>query len=60
MRGVHSAVDNIRRSVFTEVARLAYQGGDYASVDTIPYRLIPGEIAHHRHCLLYTSPSPRD
>ena len=49
MRGVHSAVDNIRRSVFTEVARLAYQGGDYASVDTIPYRLIPGEIAHHRH-----------
>jgi len=25
MRGVHSAVDDIRRSVFTEVARLAYE-----------------------------------
>ena len=24
MRGVHSAVDDIRRNVFTEVARLAY------------------------------------
>ena len=28
MRGVHSAVDEIRRNVFTEVARLAYEGGD--------------------------------
>ena len=27
MRGVHSAVDDIRRSVFTEVARLAYESG---------------------------------
>ena len=28
MRGVHSAVDDIRRNVFTEVARLAYEVGD--------------------------------
>ena len=49
MRGVHSAVDNIRRSVFTEVAKLAYEGGDLTSVDSIPYTLVPGEVAHHRH-----------
>ena len=49
MRGVHSAVDDIRRNVFTEVARLAYEGGDLDRVDTIPHKLVPGEVAHHRH-----------
>ena len=49
MRGVHSAVDDIRRNVFTEVARLAYEGGDLSRVDAIPYTLIQGEVAHHRH-----------
>jgi [FeFe] hydrogenase (group B1/B3) len=48
MRGVHSAVDNIRRSVFTEVARLAYETEDYRKVDEIPYNIIPGEKAVHR------------
>ena len=33
MRGVHSAVDDIRRNVFTEVARLAYGEDDYNKVD---------------------------
>ena len=49
MRGVHSAVDEIRRNVFTEVARLGYEGGDLTCVDMIPYKLVPGEIAYHRH-----------
>lgn len=49
MRGVHSAVDEIRRSVFTEVARLAYEGGDYSRIDKIPYKIVPGEVAKHRH-----------
>ena len=51
MRGVHSAVDEIRRSVFAEVARLAYEGyesGDYSGVNDIPYKIIPGAVAHHR------------
>ena len=48
MRGVHSIIDDARRNVFTEVARLAYTG-DYDSVDSIPYRIIPGEIAKHRN-----------
>ena len=48
MRGVHSIIDDARRNVFTAVARLAYTG-DYDSVDSIPYRIIPGEIARHRN-----------
>ena len=35
MRGVHSIIDDARRNVFTEVARLAYTGY-YVSVDSIP------------------------
>ena len=49
MRGVHSAVDDIRRNIFTEVARLAYESDDYKQVDMIPYKIVPGEVAHHRH-----------
>lgn len=50
MRGVHSAVDNIRRSVFTEVAKLAYEAenDDYSAIDEVPYRIIPGELAKYR------------
>ncbi len=49
MRGVHSTVDDLRRNVFTEVARLAYEGGDYSRIDLIPYKIVPGEVALHRH-----------
>ena len=31
MRGIYNSVTDIRRNVFTEIARLAYEGGDYAS-----------------------------
>lgn len=49
MRGVHSAVDDIRRRVFTEVAHLAYEGGDLTRVNLIPYKMIQGDVAEHRH-----------
>ena len=29
MRGIYTSVNKIRRQVFTEVARFAYEGGDY-------------------------------
>ena len=48
MRGIHSVVDDIRRDVFTEVARLAYEGGDYKQIDALPYKIIPGEVAQYR------------
>ncbi|MBR5471126.1 MAG: 4Fe-4S dicluster domain-containing protein [Oscillibacter sp.] len=49
MRGVHSAVDDIRVGVFKEVAKLAYEGGDLSRVDLIPYEMCPGEEAKHRY-----------
>ena len=49
MRGVHSVVDDIRRNVFTEVARLTYESDDYSRADMIPYQLVNGEVAEHRN-----------
>ncbi len=49
MRGVHSAVDDIRRTVFKEVAKLAFEGGDPRLLDQIPLKMIQGEVARHRH-----------
>lgn len=49
MRGVHSVVDDIRRTVFSEVALLAYKGGDFSKVDSLPYEMIPGDVPQHRH-----------
>ncbi len=48
MRGVHSAIYDLRRDVFAEVARLAYEGGDYSRIDEIPYKIVPGETAKYR------------
>ena len=48
MRGIYSSVTDIRRKVFTEVARLAYEGGDYSRIDELPYKILPGEIASYR------------
>ncbi len=47
MRGVHSVVDDLRRSVFMEVAKMAYEG-DVSMIDRIPYKIIPGEVARYR------------
>ena len=49
MRGVHTFINDIRRQVFTEVARLAFEGGDYAkAIEHLPHKIIPGEVARHR------------
>ena len=51
MRGIHSSVTDIRRKVFTEVARLAYEGGDYSRIEELPYKIIPGEEASYRESI---------
>lgn len=43
MRGIHSIVDDLRKDVFEEVARLAYEGGDLSRIDLVSYKIIPGE-----------------
>lgn len=50
MRIVESVVGEIRQQVFTEVARLAYEG-NYSQIDEIPYRIVPGEVAKYRNSI---------
>jgi len=48
MRGIPSLVTDIRKGVFTEVARMAYAGGDYTKAEDIPYKIVPGDRPLHR------------
>ena len=48
IRGIYSTITDIRRQVFTEVARMGYEGGDYSRIEDLPYKIIPGEVAEHR------------
>ena len=50
MRGIPSSVTNIRKKVFTEVARLAYDG-DYDRMEELPYVIVPGEEAKYRESI---------
>ena len=44
MRGMETGKTRIRHEVFTEIARLAYEGGDYArSLEELPYKICPGD-----------------
>ena len=48
MRGIPSLITDIRKKVFTEVARMAYSGKGYEGVDELPYRIVPGDQPLHR------------
>ena len=43
MRGIPSLITDIRKKVFTEVARMAYEGGDYSKAEDLPYIIVPGD-----------------
>ena len=48
MRGIPSLITDIRKNVFTEVARMAYSGRGYEGVDDLPYIIVPGDQPLHR------------
>lgn len=48
MRGIDTPVTQIRRKVFAEVARFAYDKKDFTEIDRLPYQIIPGELARYR------------
>lgn len=48
MRGIYSSVTDIRRRVFTEIARLSYEDGDLNQLAKLPYEILPGEIGTYR------------
>ena len=41
-------ITDIRKNVFTEVARMAYSGNGYEKVDELPYIIVPGDRPLHR------------
>ena len=52
MRGIETGKVRIRHEVFTEIARMAYEGGDYAKrLEELPFKIIPGEIGSSRDSL---------
>ncbi len=51
MRGIPSLITNIRKKVFTEVARMAYDGGDYNKAEDLPYVIVPGDSPLHRESI---------
>ncbi len=51
MRGIPSLITDIRKSVFTEVARMAYTDDDYMKAEDLPYRIVPGDQPLHRESI---------
>ena len=48
MRGIPSLITDIRKKVFTEVARMAYEGCGIEAANDLPYRIVPGDRPLHR------------
>lgn len=53
VRGIYTAVNEIRRKVYAEIARLSYnyKEGDMKELDLIPFRIIPGEVSTYRESI---------
>ena len=51
MRGIPSLITDIRKKVFTEVARMAYEDGGFSRVEDLPYVIVPGESPLHRESI---------
>ena len=48
MRGLYSSKTKIRHQIFTEIARLAYDGDIEKEMNDLPYKILPGEVATYR------------
>ena len=49
MRGLYSSKTEIRHKIFTEIARMAYEGDDPKMIEELPYKIIPGEVGNFRN-----------
>ena len=49
MRNFDCSIADMRKRVFAEVAKLAYEGGDYRKrMEKLPYEILPGEVGEQR------------
>ena len=51
MRNFKCSIADMRKQVFAEVARLAYEGGDYRRMEKLPYKIVPGEVGTQRESI---------
>ena len=51
MRGIPSLITDIRKNVFTEVARMAYEGNGIEAASELPYKIVPGDRPLHRESI---------
>ena len=47
MRGIYSNKTEIRHKVFTEIARMAFDGSELSRIEDLPYEIVPGEIGKY-------------
>lgn len=49
MKGIYTPVTKLRRQIFREIAKLAFEGGDYKKrIEELPFSIIKGEVATYR------------
>lgn len=48
MRGIPSLITDIRKNVFREVAKMAFESDDYSKAVDLPYSIVPGDRPLHR------------
>ena len=48
MKGTYTSLNHLRRQVFEEVARLAYEQAPYEAFNDVPYHIISGEYGTYR------------
>ena len=56
MRGLYSSKTKIRHQIFTEIARLAYDGDIEKEMNDLPYKILPGEVATYRDRIILERP----
>lgn len=52
MRGLHTQVSELRKNVFVEIARIAYESDNIRDdIEALPYKLSPGEVPKFRESI---------
>ena len=57
MRNIKCGVADIRKRVFAEVAKLAYEGGDYTRIESCPMRSYPVRSGGSGNPSFWSAPS---
>lgn len=52
MRGIETPITKLRREVFTEIARIAYESNNVNDdIEALPYKIVPHEVPQYRESI---------